>query len=116
MQFRQREIGYRTPYRRKGPRGNQKYIPIVDDTFWSRSEYHEPRGWSRADCTLPNGGGVGFSPVRVLNAAGKCVRVISVDELLARPQLPWNPAEPDYDPKRTSKRSTKRKYGPPLPN
>lgn len=104
-------MGERRHYKRRGSsRGPQQVIPIVDDTFWSRSEFHAPQS---RDCTLPSGGGVGFSPVRVLNAAGKCVRVISVDELLARPQLPWNPAEPDYDPKRTSKRSTKRKYGPP---
>jgi len=98
-------------YKRRGPRGAQQYIPIVDDSFFTRTQYHAPA--SSSDVTLANTGGVGFGEVRILNAAGECVRVISVDELLARPPLPWNPAEPDYEPNRRSKRSTKRKYGYP---
>lgn len=99
-------------YKRRGPRGHQVYIPVVDDSFFAHVEYHAPKN-IKPDVLLPGGKGVGFGEVRVLNAAGDCVRVITVDELLARPPLPWNPAEPDYDPKRTSKRSTKRKYGYP---
>lgn len=86
------------------------YVPDLDHGFFTRTHYHAPPH-TQPDIMLPGGKGVGFGEVRVLNASGECVRVISVDELLARPPLPWNPAEPDYDPKRTSKRSTKRKYG-----
>lgn len=105
---------FKSPYRRRtGPaKRTELDSPSLDTSFFTKTEYHAPAATS--DVFLHNTGGVGFGEVRILNAAGECVRIWSVDELLARPRLPWNPAEPDHDPNRSNKRSTKRKYGSPL--
>lgn len=106
-----KEKAPRKQYKRRGPRGHQVYIPIVDDTFFSRSEFHAPHG-NDPKCDLPNVGGCGFSEVRVLNADGECVRIISVDELNARQGKQWHIGH-NPEGKRSSKRSVKTKNGTP---
>ena len=97
--------------RTRRPTGSQQGVKIGEEShdgaFWGRVAFHEPLGWGNGVC-LPDGGAWQFGPVRVLNAAGECVRVWSVEELNARPQsLGWEPKEPGHKP---TKRSHKRKH------
>ena len=92
--------------------GSQQGVKIGEEahdaSFWGRVSFHEPVGWSSAGPRLPDST-FQFGPVRVLNAEGECVNVVSVEELNARPQsIGWEPKEPGYAG--PTRRSHKRKH------
>ena len=101
------------PKRRvRRPTGSQQGVKIGEEAhdaaFWGRVSFHEPVGWTSAAPRLPDST-FQFSPVRILTPEGECVRVVSVDELNARPQsIGWEPKEPGYEGQ--TKRSHKRKH------
>lgn len=58
----------------------------IDRAFFERS-YMPPLASARGPVRIYTYTGDYYGPVRVLNAAGECVRVISVEELRQRPSL-----------------------------
>ena len=95
-----------TPTKRRGT-PKRKYKNRAFKDIGGADEVHWP---GAPDIRMPEST-FQYGAVRILNAAGECVKVLSVQDLAKRPPYQgWELHEPGFDP---PERTTRRRYGAP---